>query len=164
MSQAGNRLALADAEWLAAGILEQIVGEAHVVGSVRRKRPEVGDIEIAVHESAVIKLSVAEGLFPGDFRTIKGGKKNWRYWQLRHNDGWILDLFRFDDHNRGSIILIRTGPVDFSHQFVVCLRRHGLRHENGYIRDNHGTLVACEDEQAAFAHVGMRYLEPECRE
>lgn len=73
-----------------------------------------------------------------------------------------LDLFRFDVLNRGSIMLIRTGPWEFSRRFVVSLRRNGLVHERGYVRRN-GRVTGCPDEQTAFELAGMKYLEPEKR-
>jgi DNA polymerase/3'-5' exonuclease PolX len=159
----GTRLALPAAVDLANDITSQIRGEAHVVGSIRRRKPTVGDIEIAVHVDAEVSLDVAEGgMFPGEYATVKGGgKPDWRYWQLRHLDGYMLDLFRFDDQNRGSIMLIRTGPAAFSKHWVTALREIGLRHEGGYVKHvREGRVIPCRTEQDAFALAGMEYVEP----
>ena len=166
MSLTGTRLALADADRIAAGILAQIDGEAHVVGSVRRRRPTVGDIEIMVHRDATGSLlDVGSGLWPGDYQSMKGGPTGWRFWQLRHRDGWMLDLYRFDDLNRGSIMLIRTGPAEFSKLFVMKLRDRRLVHADGYVRTAcpNGELAACPDERTAFDLAGMAWVEPEER-
>ena len=165
MSITGARLALADADRIAAGILAQIDGEAHVVGSVRRRKPTVGDIEIMVHREAKLRLPVTDGLWPGQFAGVKGGLGDWRYWQLRHHDGWMLDLYRFDDLNRGSIMLIRTGPAEFSKLFVMKLRDRRLVHADGYVRTAcpNGELAACPDERTAFDLAGMAWVEPEER-
>lgn len=170
MSITGTRLLLADALAMAKDIGKQIDGEAYAVGSVRRKKPHVGDIEILVHQEAEIMLDIGAGpLLPGEYESIKGGpgkRDDWKYWQLRHvaSDANI-DLFRFDNANRGSMMLIRTGPREFSQRFMVALRRQGLCHADGYIRSLRGgvSFVPCPDERKAFEFAGMAYIEPEKR-
>ena len=175
MSGTGKRLSLVEAEKMAAAIIEQIDGESYVVGSIRRKKAEVGDIEILVHHDAAIRLDVGVGpMFPGEYEKLKGGPRNiasvpwryWRYWQLRQRKTGIhVDLFRFDDDNRGSMRLIRTGPADFSKRFVIALRRQGLCHEDGYVcEDTDDALrIACTNEHNAFRLAGMAYIDPENR-
>ncbi len=167
MSATGTRMNLATAEAYAADVLDAITGEAHVVGSVRRKSKTVGDIELLVHWDADIDLPMSVGpLLPSEYDSIKGGpdkKDGWKYWQLHNNKhGFNLDLFRFDNNNRGSLMLIRTGPAEFSRRFVMALNDHGLKHEGGYVRwiaDDE--IVACDDERRAFELAGMRpYIEP----
>lgn len=177
MSETGTRLKWAEAARIACEIQGQIEGESHVVGSIRRNKPEVGDIEIMVHRNAVVRLDVSgPGLFVSGhpWISVKGGKSGWKYWQLQHRDGYVLDLYGFDDLNRGSIMLIRTGPADFSRGFVMCLHDEGLRHDGGYVRYLRapsdrpgprpaGTIVSCPDERTAFELAGMKWIEPEDR-
>ena len=166
MSTTGTRLDLADAQDIAERIRKQIRGEAIAVGSIRRKRPAVGDVEIAVHEKAVVALDVHDpGLFAAEYNTVKGGRLHWRYWQLRHvNGGYTIDLFRFDDLNRGPIMVIRTGPAEFSKRYVVALRRCGHQMANGYLRAvNSETIIPCPDEGDALRYGGMDWIEPEER-
>ncbi len=166
MSATGTRMNLATAEVYAADILHAITGEAHVVGSIRRKSKTVGDIEILVHWDAQIALDVSVGpLLPSEFDSIKGGpakKDGWKYWQLHNTKhGYNLDLFRFDENNRGSMMLIRTGPAEFSKRYVMALNDHGLKHEGGYVRyKSDNEIVACDDERRAFELAGMTYIEP----
>ena len=165
MSTTGTRLALDSARRLAQELMHCIDGESHVVGSIRRRRPDVGDIEILVHARAEVNIPVGcGGLMPDVYETVRGGKGKWKYWQIAHTrQGFKVDLFRFDEKNRGSIMLIRTGPADFSRYFVVALKRRGLRHEGGYIRDKSNNIVACPNEKFAFALAGTKWLEPEDR-
>lgn len=170
MSITGTRLCLADALAMAKDIGRQIDGEAYAVGSVRRKKPEVGDIEILVHQDAEIMLDVGAGpLLPGEYESIKGGpgkRDDWKYWQLKHVASDVnIDLFRFDNANRGSMMLIRTGPREFSQGFVMALKRQGLRHMDGYIRSLHGgpSFIPCPDERKAFKFAAMTYIVPEKR-
>ena len=174
MSGTGKRLSLAEAEKMAAAIIEQIDGEAHVVSSIRRKKPEVGDVEILVHRDAAIRLDVGCGpMFLGEYEKLKGGPRNtasvpwrpWLYWQLRQRKTGIhVDLFRCDDDNRGSMMLIRTGPAEFSQHFVTMLRQHGCYHDLGYVMDGDDHVVmSCPTEQDAFLLAGMTYIDPEKR-
>lgn len=55
--------------------------------------------------------------------------------------------------------MIRTGPWEFSRDFVVSLRKHDLRHEDGYIRRG-WEVVPCAVERVAFDLAGMPYIEP----
>lgn len=147
-------------------VCDQIHGEAHIVGSVRRRMPDVGDIEILLNRSAAVRLDVGRDLFPGEWETIKGGRSDWKYWQLRHvQTGHVLDLYRFDHLNRGSQMIIRTGPADFSKRFVSCLRDRGYRHEGGYVRTDDGdkVLVSCSTEVIAFKLAAMECRAPEDR-
>lgn len=166
MSATGTRLPLNEARRLAGLVQDCIKGETYVVGSIRRMKADVGDIEIIVHSDAAIDIPIGCGvLMPGTYETVKGGKKDWRYWQIRNvKDGFNVDLFRFDDLNRGSIMLIRTGPAEFSKRFVNCLRRRGLKHADGYVRDNAGLLVPCPTEEIAFKLAGLQWVKSEDRE
>lgn len=172
MSETGKRLSLGEAEKLAASIITSIDGEAYVVGSIRRKKPEVGDIEILVHRDATINLDVGAGdMFPGAYETIKGGpskRTDWKYWQLRHvASGVNIDMFRFDDDNRGSMMVIRTGPAEFSERFVTDLKRYGMCHRGGYIhdvyQDDDDLIHPCGSERVAFYCAQMPWTEPENR-
>lgn len=171
MSKTGARIPLAQAQEMAERIREQIKGESHVVGSVRRKKADVGDIEILVHMKAEIKLDISPGpMFPGEFESLKGGPNDtnagkWRYWQIRHCESGVnVDLFRFNDDNRGSMSIIRTGPDEFSKRFVTALLRQGLCHSNGYIKGNRDdTVIPCNGERRAFELARMQYIEPENR-
>jgi len=183
VSTTGTRLDLADADRIAGAVRAQIDGESIVAGSVRRRCPTVGDVEVLVHAAATVRLDVAAGgLYPGLYsyrgawETIRGGhvcndpthRQSWKQWQLRDRTGAItLDLYRFDDFNRGSMLLIRTGPAAFSKRFVTELRRRGLRHEGGYVRSSAEpvgeAIVPCPLEKDAFALAGMAWVEPEDR-
>ena len=165
MSTTGTRIPLDHARRLAQSLTDCIDGESHVVGSIRRRKPDVGDIEILVHADAAVEIPVGCGtLMPDEYQTVRGGKRDWKYWRIVHTrQRFTVDLFRFDDDNRGSIMLIRTGPADFSRCFVVALKRRRLRHVSGYIRDKCGSIVSCPTEKFAFALAGMSWLEPEDR-
>lgn len=168
MSKTEVKLELASAEHTADYICTKIDGEKHVVGSVRRRKSEVGDIELLVHKKAKVRLELSAGtMFPGEFETIKGGptERNygqWLYWKIRIvANGVNVDLYRFNDDNRGSMLIIRTGPAEFSKKFVIALKQNGLCHSNGYIKgDRDDAVVPCSTERKAFEFAGLVYKEP----
>lgn len=189
MSSTGRRMTLAQAEAIVARLQETYFGGssggggAIVVGSVRRRCETVGDIELIlppglpgavdrIERDTRPKIGSAAKLFdppaeedPRRFRLVRGGKEAWKSRQLEHVEGgWRLDLYRADRLNLGSMMLIRTGPAEFSRRFVTSLRGRGLRHEDGYVRDRAGDIVPCPTEEAAFRLAGMPILAPEDRE
>lgn len=171
MSETGTRIPLTQALLMAEEILKRINGKAWIVGSIRRKKPEVGDIEILLHVDAVVHLKISAGdLFAGEYESIKGGPDSksgtdWRYWQIRHTESGVnIDLFRCDDDNQGSMALIRTGPSEFSRRFVMALKGNNLCHKDGYIRPiGADDICPCPTEKKAFRFAGMQYIEPENR-
>lgn len=160
----GERLARADAVKLAERVVDEIDGETIVAGSIRRGLPTVGDVEILVHRDAVVRLPVGSGLFASDYESLVGGGAKWKLWRLRHREtSAIVDLYRFDDLNRGSILLIRTGPASFSKRWVTELREHGYAHKDGYVRNEKGRVVECPNETTAFYLTNWPEIRPQER-
>ncbi|MDE1854395.1 MAG: hypothetical protein KGI38_11710, partial [Thaumarchaeota archaeon] len=56
--------------------------------------------------------------------------------------------------------LIRTGPADFSHEFVMRLWDYGLRSKDGHIEDGQGKVFATPEESDAFKLCRLDYIEP----
>ncbi len=162
VSTTGSRLPLAEAIRTAELFQARIRGESHIVGSVRRHCETVGDIEIMLHRDATLALEVSDSpLFPADWTTVRGGKTGWKYWQIEHRSGLHVDLYRFDADNRGSIMLIRTGPAEFSRRWVMALEAQGYRHKDGYLHRRSGLEhLSCLQERDAFAAAGWPYVEP----
>lgn len=171
--------ARADAERfraLFAGTFEQWV----IAGSVRREKPEVGDIE------HVVIPAFGDVIVPGSMFVDRGnllwdrlnsfvggtvkkhvyGDAGFRWGEkYRGVDyrGFTHEIFCADAENFGAILAIRTGPADFSRHLVTVMRDHGYRQEDGYVIDREGRRVAAPDEKAYFRICGMPYLEPEKR-
>lgn len=194
MSTAAVRVPLADADRVAAELLV-VLGPAceriEVAGSVRRRRPDVGDIELV----AVPTLVGVPGLFeptgsvnrlwdlvnnlvgrPGEPRLLathqSDPKMGERYAKLRHPaSGLQVDLFTARPETFGLILLIRTGPADYSQWFVVEARRRGFHVKEGEL--HRGSLgcgaIACEripvpEERHVYAALRMAWVPPEGRQ
>ena len=138
--------------------------KCEIAGSVRRKKPEPGDIEIVA-----IPKPYNVGLFQSGIATVieqwpmVKGVLPCKYTQRILPEGIKLDLFFATVDNWGLIFLIRTGSADFSKRFVMALPRRGLHAEGGYIRREDNTIVSTQTEEDAFQLAGMKWIPPEDR-
>lgn len=130
-------------------------------GSVRRRKPDVGDIEHVVmaewertqvglfaddassHQAtSVLRRRVDELLASGQLqlhRYSDGRTRNGdRYMGLEFR-GRLHEIFVADEQNWGCILAIRTGPADYSKQLVTRLRDRGYRQHEGYLYRVHLT-------------------------
>jgi DNA polymerase/3'-5' exonuclease PolX len=161
-----------------------------IAGSIRRRKPEVKDVEIVAVPRWID--GPGEDLFgpPKQYNTlhvwatrqrtvtwIKTGTTlivPWeidpkgKYWRGIWPCEMKLDLFLATPENYGLILLIRTGPADWSRRFVTQRSKGGwlpdhLRVEGGTIRDQSGTALATPTEEDAFELAGRQWLPPERR-
>ena len=185
----GVRVPLAGARSIALGILWRLSPSCErieIAGSIRRGRPDVGDIEIV----AVPKIeTVPDGLFDWGLANrltervdalITDGllanhptdpKRGDRYSKLiEPTSGLQLDLFSATADTFGLIYLIRTGPADYSHRFVTDLRRRDLHVAGGQL--HRGSLgcgsYVCEviptpEETSVYRAAGWKFVRPEMR-
>jgi DNA polymerase/3'-5' exonuclease PolX len=160
-----------------------------IAGSIRRGRPDVGDIELV----AVPRVSPVYGLLGdepiGEFNgllEVRDGliadgtlaphptdpKMGPRYSKLMHPaSGLQVDLFSARPETFGLILLIRTGPADYSRRFVTDIRRIGWHVANGELHRGGlgcGTYV-CEvvptpEERDVYAAIGHPWVPPVARD
>jgi DNA polymerase/3'-5' exonuclease PolX len=132
-----------------------------VGGSVRRLRPEVGDIELVCipkvesvsipregdlfggEDGASFNLlwKALDGFLEGDALRgylTKGEKSRAFNWPVRGDDSEVLGHVRVDVYTTtpegwGWIYLVRTGSADFSRSVAGALKARGFRAEAGRI-------------------------------
>lgn len=185
-----TRVPLAEAEALARQVVIMLGDDCHrieVAGSIRRRRPDVGDVEIV----CVPRLEpVAVGLFgdPGEplnaldatcrdllaegsleHRPDVNGRPAFgpRFKRLRY-DGIALDLFSvLEPAQWGVILAIRTGPAEFSQRLVTTRSKGGFLPNWLKVRD--GAIwsgdepIATPEERDVFALLGLDWIPPERR-
>jgi DNA polymerase (family 10) len=165
---------------------------AEVAGSVRRARPEVGDIEVVAQidperafgaSSRISAALRAMGVVRAPPITRKDGVEVQAPWGDRYMKGVFesgpggvtvqLDLFMVSPPAEwGVVYLIRTGSADFSHTMVTRIQNYGLRSESGHLVDTrrHGfkrgehPTVPCPTEEEFFRLAQMPFIPPEQRE
>lgn len=135
-----------------------------IAGSIRRRKAEVGDIEIVA-----IPKPYDVGLFASGIAPIVSawpkvrGELPCRYTQRMLPDGIALDLFFATPTNWGLIYAIRTGSADYSHRVLACgWVRNGYKSADGMLRRD-GVPVPVREERDLFRLAGVPWVDPEAR-
>ena len=142
-----------------------------IAGSTRRKKVEVGDIEVvaepldykAFHE--VIQSLANDGILKRGEPNKAGAKAPFgkKYYRLIYKEEQ-LDLFVvLPPANWSVIFLIRTGSASFSHQYMIDLLNNGFHCMDGRIIDDKDNIQAINSEEDCFKLVGKEYIRPEER-
>lgn len=160
----------AEAYKIATEVLEQLKPFCYRVeigGSIRRKKPEVKDVEIIA-----IPMVYDTGLFESGIATVVNkwekvkGELEWgkcKYTQRILPSGIKLDLFFATPTNFGLIYAIRTGSAEYSHQVLANgWVKRGYKSEDGMLMKN-GMKIDIPEEQDLFNRIGLPYVEPEFR-
>ena len=155
-----------------------------IAGSVRRGKAEVGDIEHVVEPAfgevptgdmfggterrnllwAALDAMIANGtLAKHVYHTAVGDQSRWGD-SYRGVDfrGFNNEIFTATPNNYGAILLIRTGPADYSKNFVDrFLRGHLYRQQGGnLVHIKSGGIVPIPDEETYFKMAGLPYVHP----
>jgi len=163
----GERFSLAKAEAIALKVLEQLKPyciRAEIAGSIRRKKSEVGDIEIVAipkpYSVGLLEDGIASVI--NKWQKVKG-ELPCKYTQRILPEGIKLDLFFAEEGNWGSVLAIRTGSADYSHRVLANgWVRQGFKSDGGYLfRD--GEKYEIREEMDLFKLIGVPYVGPECR-
>lgn len=177
----GVRLPLQTAYRVAMQVVEALkpgCDRIQIAGSIRRKRPTIGDIEIVAigaetldlfgHPCGSLLNNVIDDLVRQG-RLLPGRCDGPRYKQFGlHNCGLGLDLFLAHPANWGLILALRTGPAAFSQRLVTAesrggLLREGLRVADGMVWNAESRAVPVPEEQDFFELAGG-WVEPSRRE
>lgn len=193
---AGPRLPLAAADQVAAHLMERWQmprGECVAVGSVRRRRPDVGDIDLLAPLPAqgardwlyerLADCCPAEGLLmqPREpwCRAELGLKPGFRHAKLVASlavSGTPAEvpvgIYRYipgAGGNMGWAMVQRTGPAEFGEWLLGAWKyRRGIGKDapgsrDGEFLDEHGQVVATPTEESVFWLVGVPFVPPEER-
>lgn len=170
-------------------LLEPGCDRIQVAGSLRRRRPQVHDIEIvaiprvetetelglfAEHADVVEHDRLAESLA----RLRADGTITARDVEVHRADGRVeiqhrlgnayqalvfrdmpIDLFLTDRDQWGCIFALRTGPHDWNIELVTQIQKHLRRVEHGRVL-HLGKPVATPEEADFFRACGQRWVDP----
>ncbi|MDD5679561.1 MAG: hypothetical protein PHW60_16450 [Kiritimatiellae bacterium] len=139
-----------------------------IAGSIRRRKPEVGDIEIVciprTYEIGLLfgELIVRDQGFCSQVERwpMNKGLASGKYTQRLLPEGIYLDLFMARPENWGLIFAIRTGSVAYSHHILAGRWVH-----LGY-NSIHGMLhkglqeIPVREERELFDLIGLPWAEP----
>lgn len=158
-------------------------GRVKLAGSLRRRREDVGDIEIVAQVRMVEPpadsqedLLGADGPAPAlvpDVASVVAVASSWgrvlqsgsRYTRVELPDGTLVDLYLVHDGSTwGSALAIRTGPATLSKWAVTRLHDSGLHQEEMRVLDRAGKVTPVPDEETFFRLAGLPCLPPEQRD
>lgn len=171
---AATKLSFAEALEIARALhaeISPVVARAKVVGSLRRQRAEVGDIELLV-EPRTIASNLFGELAP-DLASIQHAVSGWgdiqksgeKYAQVQRRDGVVIDVFICTPPAHwGSLLAIRTGPAELGQHAVTQMRRRGLVHRAGHVETERGRLIPTPEEVHFFRAAGLPCLPPAKRD
>ncbi len=155
---------------LALEIAQKIVSELaphserlEIAGSIRRKKPEVGDIEVVC-----IPKPYETGLFESGIACVvnKWGKVKGtlpcKYTQRMLPEGIKLDLFFAEEGNWGNIFVIRTGSAEYVKMIANRWVWWGYKGKDGYLH-REGNKYGCKEEKDLFDMLGLEMPEPHLR-
>lgn len=146
-----------------------------IAGSIRRRRSDVGDIELLCVPKQtidsvfgtddldrVISSHIAVGLL--DYRTDVRGRRTYGPMNklLRHVPSGIpLDVFSTTAENFGMSWVVRTGPAEWNKRMMQRFRDIGFRaHAYGGVHNRQGVELDCPDEATVFRLMNLPYVEP----
>ena len=159
-----------------------------IAGSIRRGRPDVGDIELVAIPrieqirdgffdlAALDRLEVMIDALIADSEISPhptDPKRGERYAKLLHvESGLQLDLFMSSRESYGLILLIRTGPADYSRRFVTDIRPLGWHVAGGSLHRGSETCSpfrTCEpvptpEEKDVYTAIGHPWVDPRARD
>ena len=166
---------------LLAPVCERIV----VAGSVRRRKPMVGDLELLaiprygaplldMFSRAMAPLDlltgevdylIAKGLFTKRLSSAGHAAYGPLNKLLVHvPTGIPVDLFTTEARYWGMALVVRTGPAEFNMRLMARYKSFGAAgHAYAGVTDERGTERDCPDEETVFALAGWNWIPPERR-
>ena len=154
---------LKEAKTIADEVVEYLTPDSkkiEVVGSIRRKRPFVNDIDILLIPRDPWRLKQGIRQFAGQ-NVLTNGAKLARF---LHRSVQI-DLYYATEKTWGTLLLIRTGSKESNIRLTSAAKRRGWKLKAGGegLFDNAGHRIAGDSERSIFEALNLPYLEPEER-
>lgn len=152
-----------------------------VAGSLRRRKAEVGDVEIlyvpkmeerpldmfSTQSVSLADEQIARMLAEGTLtkRPSQSGSTAWgsKNKLAVHRSGMPVDLFRTESDAWWNYLVCRTGPAALNKTIAAEAQRRGYRwnpYGIGYTKLSDGTVTAMHSEPEVFAFVGLPYADP----
>ncbi|HEX2767424.1 MAG TPA: DNA polymerase/3'-5' exonuclease PolX [Candidatus Limnocylindria bacterium] len=167
MARVYDRMLIHDADALVAGILERLrdtpgVHRIEVAGSLRRRRPTIGDLDLlaAVDDPHAV-IAALDGLREVDKVVAAGTDKT----SILLAEGPRVDLMVCRPEAWGTHLVHFTGSKDHNIALRGMALDRGLSlSEKGWKVIDTGELLLDAEEADAYARLGLPWIPPELRE
>lgn len=161
----GPKMPLQEAVTLAQELRAVIAPSCHrtlIVGSIRRRRPEVGDIELCavMRDRAIYELQQVLRMYDKIRGHISG-----RYTRINLGP-CAADLYWCTPETWGLNVCLRTGSKDFAHGLAARSKQMGYEFHQARVRlrDQPGTEIDTPEEGDVFNLLELAQIPPEQRE
>lgn len=151
----------ADAEGIAERIVNALApacAQIAIAGSLRRRRPDVHDIDLVL----IPRSRIALQMLVMDLYGRKPEKAGENYLMLQSFDGIQVDLYLATPETWPTLLLIRTGSK--GHNIMLCRRARQvgwqLKANGEGLVDGDGMNLGVEAESDIFRLLGLPYREP----
>ncbi len=134
-----------------------------IAGSVRRKKNDVGDIEIVCIPSEIKGNRFPEFISFINSLTKVRGEPTGKYTQRMLPEGIALDIFMCSAENWGTIFAMRTGSAKYSHYVLASTWVKMGYHSSGGLLYKGDEILSFREERDLFDFLGLKYVEPEFR-
>ena len=137
-----------------------LVGRAIPVGSLRRMKETIKDIDILVTTKQPEKVMDFFAHMIPHKEVLSRGKTKM---SLRSKEGFDVNLRVVEEKVFGASLQYFTGSKEHN------MKLRALAQKKGFLLSEYGLfkgkkLIACETEEAIYKALGMKYIEPELRE
>lgn len=144
--------------------LEPYCERIMVVGSIRRLRPQIKDIDLLAIASSLGGLAMAL-IKHGEILTKRRIDNCTKIIKYRF-EAVPIDIYIADVNTWPMILLVRTGSASHNQRLAMLAKRQELHFaaDGQGILDSDGRRISGETEESIFEALGLDYVAPEERE
>ena len=160
-SKVSEKIPLKKAKEIASALLKKLaplISKVEVAGSMRRKKNEIGDIDLVVQvkpsESSASLLTFLKTL---DKDASGGEKKLKMTFEGRPIEFWLTTPETFS-----SMMMTATGPVNYNIRYRALAKRAGYMLNQYGLWDSSGKKIASTEEEI-YKALGQKFKDPELR-
>ena len=138
-----------------------------IAGSIRRQKPQVGDIELLVIPRANYLDKILDDLMMQGILAMRLNKRGYRVYGSKNKlmlhvpSGIGVDIFSTDEVCWPVALVVRTGGEKTNKRIATTALRRGYRfHAYGSGFSTPQGYIVCHSEREVFEVVDLPYLEP----
>jgi DNA polymerase (family 10) len=136
--------------------IKEFCKKIEIVGSIRRKKSEINDIDIILipkfKERLIQKIRKISNLEVQGKKLIRA-----------EYSGMQVDIYFTDEETWGILLLIRTGSKEHNIKLCQYAIKNGMKlsSANGLMKND--KVIASKTEEKIFKELGLDYIKPEDR-